>query len=580
MRKSKSGSGFGVALGAMVLALALVAGGGFAVYQWRFAPSKTKMALTEYFILSGAEDCAVILNGEYLTPETEDGSESACAYARVNGNTLYLELSFVKKQLDDGYVYDPEAAELRYCTDRALVQARSGESSWTEGGDMRSAAAAAVTESGGQVWLLADFVSAYTDASFDLHTDDPARVVIETAGLQKTTAVLEKEEAARRYGGIKSDVLTTVPAGAEVMVLEDYGDWAKVLTPDAVIGCVRTSLLKDQSEVTVQPRLQPRSDSHHLLDVPVVAGWHQVLSYGANANVSSLLDGTNVNVVIPTWFLMNDDFGGIQSFAESSYVQTCHSRGVQVWGLVSNIQYKVNTEGILNSSAARDNLVNRLMEEAAASGIDGINVDLETIPPAAKDGYIQLIRELSLRCEAAGLILSVDNYVPTAYTAFYNREEQAKYIDYHIIMAYDEHYGGGEEGSGASYPFVRNAAEAVLETTPAEQIILGVPFYTRIWTTDSEGNTTSTTLIIAEENNLLSSIGRSWNDAQWLDEERQFFIEYENGNGVNHIWLEEQDSISAKISVAREYGLAGVCFWRLGQEPKNMWSTIEAALGQ
>ncbi len=577
MSKRKKDSGFGVALGAMVFALLLVGAAGFAVYQWRFAPSKTKMALTEYFILSNAEDCAVILNGEYITPEDESVEGP---FARVNGNQLYLNLSFVKDRLDDGYVYDPLATELRYCTDVSLVRAVAGESSWLEGEQTRTVPAAAVMESNGSVWLLSDFVSLYTDAVFDLHTDEPARVVIETAGYQKTTAVLSKDEAARRFGGIKSDVLTTVPEGAEVSLLEDYGDWAKVLTPDAVIGCVRTSLLKDQQEVTVESHLPQRTYNHKLLDGPVVAGWQQVLSFGANGNVTSLLDGTNVNVIIPTWFLMNDNAGGIESFADSSYVQTCHSRGVQVWGLVSNIQYEVDTAGILNSSVTRDTLVNNLMTQAASCGLDGINVDLESVPQSARDGYIQLIRELSLRCEAAGLILSVDNYVPTEYTAHYNRAEQAKYVDYHILMAYDEHYGGGEEGSGASYPFVKNGTEAVLETTPAEQVVLGVPFYTRIWTTDSAGNTTSKALIIAEENSLLSSIGRSWDDAQWLEEERQFFIEYENGDGTNHIWLEEQDSLSAKISVARDYGLGGVCFWRLGQEPKNMWTTIQAALGQ
>ena len=48
-------------------------------------------------------------------------------------------------------------------------------------------------------------------------------------------------------------------------------------------------------------------------------------------------------------------------------------------------------------------------------------------------------------------------------------------------MAYDEHYNGSDEGSVASIGFVRQGIEDTLKDVPAEQVILGVPFYTRVW---------------------------------------------------------------------------------------------------
>ena len=583
MRKRKKNSGGGVVIAAVLVALALVAAVGIGIYVIRFAPSKTTMALEDYFVLQGADDCAVILNGEYLSAETADsqteGEESSTGLASIREGQLYLSLSFVKDYLDSGYVFDSTEGQLRYCTADQIIAAEAGSPSYSVSGSPVSAAAPVVVQNGEQAWLLADFVMEWTDVACTLHTD-PWRVVIDTAGHIRTVAELSKEEAARRYGGIKSDVLTTVAAGDTVMVLEDYGDWAKVLTPDAVIGCVRTSLLKDMREETAASRLPERVYQHISLGQTIVAGWHQVVNASQNANVTDLLEGTCVNVVLPTWFVLKDNTGAIASFADPSYVQTCHARGVQVWGLVSNItnEYDFDTTTVLNTTSSRENLINNLMAEAAYSGMDGINIDIESLQTAAGDGFMELVRELSIRCEQEGLVLSVDNYPPSSYTQVYNRPDQAKYADYHFIMGYDEHWGGGEEGSVSSYLYVKDAVEGVMESTDAGQIVLGLPFYTRIWTIDDEGGTSSQTLTIAGENNHLASVGLSWDDAEWLDFEQQYFVEYQTSAGTNHIWLEEQDSLRAKMTVATDYQLAGVCFWRLGQEPKNMWTTIEASM--
>ena len=51
-----------------------------------------------------------------------------------------------------------------------------------------------------------------------------------------------------------------------------------------------------------------------------------------------------------------------------------------------------------------------------------------------------------MACRNQGVILSVDNYVPSSSTEFYNRAEQGRVADYVIVMAYDEHHAGGEAG--------------------------------------------------------------------------------------------------------------------------------------
>ena len=106
----------------------------------------------------------------------------------------------------------------------------------------------------------------------------------------------------------------------------------------------------------------------------------------------------------------------------------------------------VDSAVLFAKTSVRKKLIASLMEEVQNLGLDGLNLDIEGIKSSAGPQYVQFIRELSVACRNAGIILSVDNYVPMPYNSFYNWAEQGRMVDYYIIMAYDEHYAGGEAG--------------------------------------------------------------------------------------------------------------------------------------
>ena len=73
-------------------------------------------------------------------------------------------------------------------------------------------------------------------------------------------------------------------------------------------------------------------------------------------------------------------------------------------------------------------------------------------------------------CRINGIILSVDNYVPTASSDHYDRAEQGVFADYVVIMGYDEHYAGSEEaGSVASIGYVQQGIEKTLSEGEGHQ---------------------------------------------------------------------------------------------------------------
>lgn len=287
---------------------------------------------------------------------------------------------------------------------------------------------------------------------------------------------------------------------------------------------------------------------------------------------------------------VNDNDGNIGSLASADYVKYCHDHNVEVWGLVSNlVNLEVDTTEVLTHTSKRENFANQIMAAAIQYDLDGINIDLEGLEGAVGEGFIQFIRELSLKCDGNGIVLSVDNYVSSEYTKFYDREEQAVFADYLIVMAYDEHYAGSEQaGSVASLGFVQKAADDILaENVPAEQVVLGMPFFTRVWAEtpkDGDGDDVES----ASEEYVpyeLSSEAVGMDEAQnrmtvngaektWMEDCGQYYTEYTNNNVTYKIWIEDVKSIEEKLKVMDSHKFAGASFWKLSLENTSVWDTI------
>lgn len=199
-------------------------------------------------------------------------------------------------------------------------------------------------------------------------------------------------------------------------------------------------------------------------DYKINLAWHQVTSEDANKALSEVLSGTKgINVLSPTWFSVTGTDGAISSLASADYVKTAHEAGMEVWGLVDNFNSSVSTLATLSNTASRNHLVEMLLSEAKRVGMDGINVDFESMTKEEAPHFIQFIRELSIGCRKNQLVLSVDDPVPE-FTTYYNRKEQGIVADYVIIMGYDEHMEGSEKaGSVASLPFVEKGITQTLK---------------------------------------------------------------------------------------------------------------------
>ncbi len=546
---------------------------GLIIVAKKYAPTRERMELSEVYESNFENEAAVILNGEYIPTDETD----SCANAVILSGTPYLQLDFIKNNIDNRYVYDDSENILRYTTDTDIISVNIGDNTYSVGRSEESIDAPIIQQEGGGVYLAVQFVQKYSDMGYSVESD-PDRIIIQLAGWEKKTASIKKKTQIRRLGGPKSKILRDVAKGDAVVVLDEIGKWSEVMTEDGVIGYCMDKYLTDRTTETVEPVLPERSYRHILMDEKVSLGWVQIMEKAGNVSIDSVLNkaGDGINVLSPTWFRLSDNKGGIENIASYDYVNKCHDLGIQVWGLVNNFDNQdVSSSAVLSSASARDNLINNLIGAAVAYDMDGINVDFEYLQPTDADGFLEFIRELSVKCKNNDLVLSIDNYVPSSFHAFYDYEEQGKYADYVVIMAYDEHYSGSDDpGSVSSIGFVEKAVSDMLEYVPADQIVLGMPFYYRLWITNETGMTSSV-VHMDETDSLLEKYDATTN---WLDDVGQRYAEFDYDGSHYQTWIEDSRSLELKLHVMEENKLAGAAFWKLGLEPDSTWDMISEYL--
>lgn len=556
MSRRRKGHGCGITL-LVLLVILILAGGGLGIlYVKKFKPNQELADKSSIFGVKSGQ-VALILDNQLQDEKGiyEDGQ-------------VYMPVSWVNEHLNSRFYWDEGEKLLVYALPDSIVYA--DESIQGDKGPLFK-----VKPEG--MYLSLGVVVNYTDIRTQAFaTSQIKRVFIDTSWETYETAVLKKNGQIRLKGGVKSPIVTEAETGETVDVLDTMEKWTRVRTADGYMGYVENRKLEGQEPVTPVSTFEIPVYTSISMEGKVRLGFHQVTRPEGNSTLEDYAaNARGMNVIVPTWFNVVDSSGTYTSLASREYVDKAHDMGLRVWAMVENVSTEesiknLNTKTLMSSTSTRKKLIEKLMKEADTYGFDGFNLDFESLKAEAGPHYVQFIREMSVACRTRGLVLSIDNYVPSSYTAFYDRKEQGIVADYVIIMGYDEHYAGGEAGSVSSIPYVREGIENTLKEVPKEKVINAVPFYTRVWTVN-EGKTSSKAYGISDAR-------------QWVEDNKvelawdkllgQYYGETVSGSGQQYIWMEEEDSMGLKIGLIKEFDLAGVACWKLGFEPASIWNIV------
>ncbi len=569
--------------------------GGFLIWQ-RYGASNEKADLEQYYGLDQEDEIAVVVNNEVVREDSDtqaEDSETAPAAGKVYDGQYYIEYSVVRDRINKRFYWDPNENILLYTLPDGNVSVEVGNSEYTELTETKSVDYTILKTEGRTAYIALPFIQEYTNMEYEVY-DNPGRAVITSEWGEIQTAEIKRDTQVRYQGGVKSPILTEISKNSKVVVLEDENDWMKVGTEDGFIGYVKTSTLSDITTETTSREFEKPVYTNISKDYTVNMAWHNVSNSDANSYILETIAGTKgLTTIAPTWFNLADTEGNISSLADADYVNYAHQSNLEVWAVLRDFHGGINsydeTYDVLSYTSKRTKIINQVIANAIETGIDGINLDFELVSTECGEHYIQFVRELSVRCRQNGLVLSVDNYVPQPYNEHYDIEEQGTVADYVVIMGYDEHTEGSyEAGSVASISYLKNGITDALESVPAEKLIAGVPFFTRLWF-----ETPKTEEEIAEEAGTeaasypdkvtssaygMSEAAQVVKDAgvqpQWDEETMQNYAEWEADGGTYKIWLEDDQSLEEKLKVIKSNNLAGVAEWSLGMEDSGVWDLI------
>ena len=532
----------------------------------KYMPSSQRMGSEEYFGQLGETEAAVVVE-DHIAQE----------HAQVYDGNVYIDYTLVQNELNSRFYWDASVGLLLFTTPTQVFEIAPNTSAYTIDGESFDAGYDILHTTSAGMYLSMTFLQQYSDLNCQVY-ETPKRVVITYGSEEVTTARIKKDTVVRYQGGIKSPIVTDVTEDSEVTVLEQMDSWSKVLTADGYIGYVKNKQLADVTQTTRETVYAgPEYTSIHL-DEKVNLVWHQIDYQEMNSQFAEdTADITGVNVISPTWYFLADSAGEITSFADADYVKAAHKKNMQVWALISNFSADVDSTTLLASRAARQKVQNYLIGQAKEIGFDGINIDFEGIAQEAGCDYVQFIRELSILCRKNGIILSVDVPVPMDFSKYYNREELGNVCDYVIMMGYDEHYAGSDiVGSVASMDFEETGIQNMLTEVSKDKLISAIPFYTRLWYTETLADgTTNVTSEAYSMDNIEALLTEKGVTAAYDESTGQQYAEWTDSDGkFCQVWLEDENSITARAALISKYELSGIAEWVLGREQSWVWDVI------
>lgn len=549
-----------------VAVLAVLSLGAFALYRY-IAPSSEKKELNSFF-KTKSDTVALIIDDEKLEQ-----------YGKKIENEIYVPAEIATTYMDKRIYVDETAGVLSYATTKGLIVAETDKSTYMLGKQQQTSEKPILRQIDKIFMVSFHFIEEHTSCYYKLYTEPSRLIVMSNRDTDYTFATLTSDTRVRTGPGKKYPYLTEVTKESRVFVeteVKQENDYIAITTFDGVYGYIPKERMAKEEKAKWKFEKTPESFTQQKVEGTLCLGWHQVTNEAGSSTLpASVNQAEELNILCPTWYALSDNSGNFTSYASTSYVTQAHEKGLKVWALVNDFQVGkgVKLSKVLGVTANRTKLVNRLVASAITHNLDGINVDFEKVTQDTASAYLQFLRELTLKCHANDLVVSVDNYTPAQYNRYYDLEEQGRIVDYVILMAYDEHYQGGEEaGSVSSFSFVKSGVEAVLSKVPKERMVTALPFYTRLWKVVKGKKPTSEAYGMSGAESVVRA-----NDAtpKWDEKTGQYYAQFKSGSATYKIWLEEETSLCKKLEVVCQNECAGVAFWKLGFERAVTWTTIK-----
>ena len=500
----------------------------------------------------------------------------------VENGIIYIAKEDISNFFDPFIYYDEKYNQIITTSEKQVASMVVGEKVLINNGS-RTETSGTIIEKDDTYYLpFNDFKNVY---NIEInYIESTNTITVDSKNRRYVVASSTKENKVKAYPTIFSRDIDNINEGETVTIVqtkenknEEVDNWTKIRTGTGKIGYVKKNTLAN--EYVYRDALEKEKQ----IDGNVSMVWDYIYEYAYVPDRSgTTIKG--VNVVSPTLFTLVDEGKGkihanVGEDGES-YIKWAHDNGYKVWPSISNNTYIETTSEIMRDYNLRHDLIENIVSLVIKYNLDGINIDFEYMHDEDKDLFSRFIIELKPRLNEIGAVLSVDVTAPDGseeWSMCYDRYIIGKVADYIVFMAYDQ-YGNSSTTAGttAGYNWVKANLNKFVgqEGVEPNKIVLGIPFFARVWE-EENGKLISKTPINMKkiEEFLPDGVSKTWDD-----DLKQYYVEFEKDGITYKIWVEDEESIKAKLSLIEEYNLAGAAYWTKDMETDSIWDLISETL--
>ena len=491
-------------------------------------------------------------------------------FAKIDGQ-YYLSFDFIKENLDENVSYDANEKTVIFTNDKGTKRIVLGEDEATLNGQ-KIGLRDPIIEKDGKILIPSEIFIYDYPVNFRF-IEEKNLLLLDFSNVNYAKGYSTGDGLnMREDDSINSPKVTILKDKEEVYVYGEKGDFYRVRQVDGYAGYIK----KDKLDVEYPIELKTSNNINKKEAVkPLNLTWDYTYGTQSQESINAITKIDGINVISPTWFSIQDKDLNIIDRGKIEYVDKYKAQGIEVWGCFDNSFNGELTEYALQTSSRREILIKRILELTKKYNLSGINIDFEHLNTETRDNLTQFVKELSAVAKLDNIKISIDVTPQISRDVTkekYDRKNLAKFCDYVILMAYDQHWASSKTaGSVAEYSWVEGNLNSVLRDVPADKLVLGVPLYSRLWT-EENGSVKSNSLSMGQVNATLSARGIT---PKWDDKIKQDYAQYQDGSKTYKIWIEDSRSIEWKTSLVNKYNLAGVASWRKGFESNEIWKTIE-----
>lgn len=499
--------------------------------------------------------------------------------ALIEGETVYVPLSFMKEKIDEYMMYDEKSSSIIVTINSKVIQLPKESPVYYINQEPVEVPLSVVKESNGELYVALTPLLEIYGIQYTILPETKAIEIVRNGqkvveGSIRAEDVHEEKLRLRVEPNQQSPFTERVIDKEKVKIEHEKEDYYLIRKENGIAGYLRKKYVEKGQTTTIEINQDTPELVTPMFDGPIHLTWEAV--YSKNPNPAMIPEMPGVNVVSPTWFELSGTDGSVKNLGSQEYVNWAHNKGYQVWGLFSNAFDPDLTHETLQHYESRQHIIRQLLQYSKMYQLDGINIDIENVREEDGPFVTQFVREAAPYLHQAGLVVSMDiTFITTGnWSAFYEREKLAQSVDYLIVMAYDEHWGSSQTaGSVASLPWVEENLQRLLDVVPNEKLILGVPLYTRLWEEKPSGDMSSKALSMAEVKEWLATNGVT---PSYDEQSGQNYAEAVDPvtQSTYRIWLEDELSLNKRVDLVSKYKLKGIASWSRSFADETAWLAL------